>query len=169
MSKVGQRRGRGLVYLFGPTVTTLALFASCGGHGGGTTPVTDPLISDLNLATSSQTCTAQGFPGHVRTVSFNYADPEGDVRGGHVDLGLVGANTPSLTVAVPSNNATLSGTTSGAITISPVCIAVIGGTATLTASLTDAAGHTSNTLSTGVSGLQARAPAESSRSVAIGL
>jgi len=148
-------------------ISSLAsILAGCGGHhGGGTTssstpstpstPSTTPLISDLGVATSAQGCTVQGFSGKVRTVTFSFTDVDGNERGGHVDLTLSASGpSQSLTVRVPSDGVSLAGTTAGSITISGLCIAVIGGSATLTVTLADAAGNESNTLSGAVAGLR---------------
>jgi hypothetical protein len=128
--------------------------AGCGSshHGGTTTPSTTPIINDLGVATAPQGCTVQGFPGHPRTVTFNFTDTDGNETGGHVDLSLSGGGpVSSLSSPVPSGFVSISGTTSGTITVS-LCIAIVGGSATLSVTLTDAAGNQSNTLSAAVAG-----------------
>jgi hypothetical protein len=144
------------------SVSILAIvLAGCGSshHSGTTTPSNSPVISDLGVATSPQGCSVQGFAGHPRTVTFTFMDTDGNETGGHVDLVLSGGGpTQSLASPVPSGFVTISGTTSGTITVL-LCIAVVGGSATLTVSLTDAAGNTSNTLSAAVAGLRAAANA----------
>jgi hypothetical protein len=140
-----------------PLVVLAAILAGCGSshHGGTTTPSNGPTIADLGVATLPPGCTVQGLPGKVRTVAFSFTDPDGNESGGHVDLTLSGGGpTQSLTAAVPSSGVTLSGSTSGTITISGLCIAVVGGSATLSVSLTDAAGNQSNTVSAAVAGLR---------------
>jgi hypothetical protein len=152
-------------------ISSLAtILAGCGGHhDGGTTssstpstpstPSTTPVVSDLGVATSAQGCTVQALPGKVRTVTFSFTDVDGNERGGHVDLTLAaGGPAQSLTVGVPSAGVTLAGTTAGTITVSGLCITVIGGSATLTVTLTDAAGNESNTLSAAVAGLRPAGP-----------
>jgi hypothetical protein len=145
-----------------PLVLLAAILAGCGSshHGGTTTPSNGPTISDLGVATLAPGCIVQGLPGKARTVNFSFTDPDGNESGGHVDLTLSGGGpTQSLTVAVPSSGVTLSGSTSGTITLSGLCIAVVGGSATLSVSLTDAAGNQSNTVSTAVAGLRPAAGA----------
>jgi hypothetical protein len=138
-------------------VSALAVvLAGCGSshHGGTTTPSNTPVISNLGVATSAQGCNVQGLSGHPRTVTFNFTDTDANESGGHVDLTLsAGGPTQSVSLGVPSASVTLSGTTSGTITVF-VCIAVVGGSAPLSVTLTDAAGNTSNTLSAAVAGLR---------------
>ncbi len=58
MREGGQGRGRGPVYLFAFTVTTLALLAGCGGHGGSDS---GPFTLRMEVTTSEGTASWEGF------------------------------------------------------------------------------------------------------------
>jgi len=140
-------------------VVLAAILAGCGSshHGGTTTPTDTPVISDLDVVTSAQGCTVQGLSGRARKITVNFADTDGNEGGGHLDFVLSGGGpTQSVTLGVPSDSVTLSGTTSGTIT-SFLCIAVVGGSATLSVALTDVAGNQSNTLAAAIAGLRSSA------------
>src|SRR5262249_19771498 len=85
--------------------------------------------------------------GRVRTVGFDYVDPDGNVAGGQVTLTVTAGNP--LSAGVPSSNVSITGTTSGLGTLSNLCIAIVGASsATLGATLTDAAGNVCKQIAT---------------------
>jgi hypothetical protein len=144
--KLGERRGRAVG--IGLAIAVLAV-GGCGG-GKSTTP-TALAISNL-LVSFGVACTVGAQSGTVEVLSFNFVDPEGDVQGGTVENNKVPNVGPSVTLSggVPSPGITISGTTSGTVTITE-CIHF--GSATSIAehvTLVDAAGHRSNDISTTV-------------------
>jgi hypothetical protein len=139
------------------SIVAFVVMAGCGGGGSDNrTPTTipnAPVISNLAVASSSQACTANGLSGRVRTVGFDYSDPDGNVSGGQVNLSVTsGSQTlATLAVGVPSSTVSVTGTTSGRVTVSNLCIAIVGASsATLNVTLTDALGNVSNQIATTV-------------------
>ncbi len=99
-------------------VVAMAL-AGCGGRKGPSSP-DSPVISNLTAAFTS--CAAPGRE-FGRRLEFDYADPNGDVRGGHVEVRIQSQEDTleTFNVALPSDNATITGTTSGRIATT-VCL-----------------------------------------------
>jgi hypothetical protein len=102
----------------------LALLAGCGGKGGGggggTAPdVNAPVISNLAGSVSEQGCSLPGGPGRIETLTFSYVDADGDLRGGTFENTTTppGGAPMVFTGGLPSPGATITGTTSGQITI----------------------------------------------------
>ena len=134
----------------------LLLGAACSkGGGGGSSPTaadpTIPVIANLRAALS-QPCTVTGISGTIKTLVFDYADADGDLRGGVVEFKAtfnVGGSS-TLTGAIPSGNVGITGTTSGTITVTS-CVH-FGSTTSLTQEVrvTDASGKVSNVLATTV-------------------
>ena len=131
--------------------TILAIgVAGCGGHSS-TAPSQPgvPVISNLAAQYGRGTCPIQGRTGRPLIVTLQYSDSDGDVRGG--TLQTTGTFLPSnqpieVNFPVPSNTATITGTTEGAITAF-ACVLFNGGSAlSLTTVLVDKAGHSSNLL-----------------------
>lgn len=125
--------------------------AGCGGHSSGGTsspPPGVPVISNLSATYASGPCTVRGQPGRPLTVSVHYSDSDGDVNGGTLETtGKFHPSEQSIDVnfLLPSNSATITGTTDGSITAF-ACVAFNGNTE-LTIALLDKAGHSSNILS----------------------
>src|SRR5262249_22973835 len=98
----------------------------------------------------SGTCVLQDQAGRPLIESVHYSDSDGDVQGGTLET--TGKFHPSeqsieLDFPLPSNSATVSGTTDGSITAF-ACVVLNGSTDfTLSAALVDKAGHSSNILS----------------------
>jgi hypothetical protein len=138
--------------------TILAIgVAGCGGHSSSSTAPPQPgvpVISNLAVQYGSGTCPIQGRTGRPLIVTLQYSDSDGDVRGG--TLQTTGTFLPSnqlieVNFPVPSNAATITGTTEGAITAF-ACVLFDGGSSlSLTAVLVDKAGHSSNLLAVLVS------------------
>jgi hypothetical protein len=127
-------------------VVPAILLAGCDGGGNGPTAESQaPVIANL-VALGSGSCgnPPQGFRVEVGAYSFDYTDANGDVRGGSVEVGG-GAH---LTLAVPSARVSITGTTSGKITVLE-CFVVMGNVAVSKlrrVTLVDAAGNRSNEL-----------------------
>ena len=83
----------------------------------------------------------------IQGYSFDYIDANGDVRGGRVEVG--GGGTYGLTFPVPSARASITGTTSGKITVLECFVAsgTVSASTFRTVTLVDAAGNRSNQLS----------------------
>jgi hypothetical protein len=147
------------------TPALLVLLAGCGGGkggggGGGTAPdVNTPVISNLTGSVSGQGCTLSGAPARVETLTFSYVDADGDLRGGTVVNTTTAPGQAPLvfTVSLPSNGVTITGTTSGQITLT-ACLA-FGSAPNVEEKVrvTDSAGRTSNELTVTV-GRPAGAP-----------
>ena len=133
--------------------TILAIgVAGCGGHsssGTGPSQPGAPVISNLAAQYGRGTCAIQGRTGRPLDVTLQYSDVDGDVRGG--TLQATGTFLPSnqpieVNFPVPSNAATITGTTAGSITAFG-CVLFNGGSAlSLAVALVDKAGHSSNVL-----------------------
>ena len=127
--------------------------AGCGGHSSsGTSPSQPgvPVISNLAAQYGQGTCPIQGRTGRPLIVTLQYSDADGDVRGGTLETTgtFLPSNQPiEVNFPVPSNTATVTGTTAGSITAF-ACVLFNGSSAlSLTAALVDKAGHSSNVLS----------------------
>lgn len=140
----------------GAAVTTILAIgvAGCGGHsssGTGPSQPGVPVISNLTAQYGSGTCPIQGRTGRPLDVTLQYSDSDGDVRGG--TLQTTGTFLPSnqpinVNFSLPSDAATVTGTTDGSITAF-ACVLFNGGSAlSLTVALVDKAGHSSNVLAT---------------------
>jgi len=136
------------------TIIAIAL-AGCGGHSSSGTsasarPQGFPEISNLTAAYVPGTCTVQGHPGRPLDATVHYTDSDGDVKGGTLEV--TGTFLPSqqlvdVSFLLPSNAATMTGTTDGSITAF-ACVALNGSTGLLlSVALLDKAGHSSNILS----------------------
>lgn len=132
-------------------VLAIVLAACDGDHGGPAAPAPGvPQISNLN-ASFQGGCTVEGRTGTVLSETLNYSDSDGDVRGG--TLQTTGRFEPSgnsidLNFPLPSK-ASVTGTTEGTIQAFACVGFGTGSTAlTLSVALLDAAGHSSNILST---------------------
>lgn len=136
-------------------LAAVALLAgSCGGGSGGgpTLPAAGaPIIANLVATFLAQGCTTpSGQAGTSLSMTLSYTDPEGDVAGGRLttDAGF----EPSLAVGtitfrVPDDTVSTTGTTSGTIQVA-ACLRFGTDTAvTMSATLLDVSGATSNTLS----------------------
>lgn len=132
----------------------LLLGAACGkGGGGGSSPTaadpTVPVITNLR-ATLGQRCTIAGVnvPGTIEALVFDYTDADGNLRGGLVESMATFAfgGSMTLTGTIPSPGVAITGTTSGAITVT-ACLR-FGSNASVTEQVrvTDASGKASNVL-----------------------
>jgi hypothetical protein len=133
-------------------IPLLLLGTACSNGGGGGSPTAAdpnaPVITNLR-ATLGQTCTFSGnLPGTEGVLVVDYADADGNVRGGVLEF--VGTfpvgGSFTVTGAIPSPGVTVTGTTSGTVTAA-ACIR-FGGNArfTLQVKVTDASGKVSNVL-----------------------
>jgi len=148
---------RSLRCFLGIGLAGTALVACSGGGGGSHSPTGStanaPVISSPTLGFTSAACTQRdGSAGTTQVlITFRYADPDGDVIGGAVEIARVFNTGKSETTfrAVPSEGVEVSGTTSGEIRVQD-CIRLEAGTNfTQTTTLLDAKGNRSNTLSGG--------------------
>jgi hypothetical protein len=100
-----------------------AALAGCDKNGP--TSPDSPVISNLSTALAGG-CGRSQLAELAQRVEFDYADPNGDVRGGHVEVRARSqkADPETFNVTVPSDAASISGTTTGHITVS-VCTGVI--------------------------------------------
>lgn len=129
------------------------VLAGCGGDGGGgpAAPAPGvPVISNLNATFLAQGQRCDGGSGTVLSISVNYKDSDGDIRGG--TLQTTGRCEPSgfsddENFALPSE-ATVTGETEGTVE-ALVCVVGFGSDTAITISvaLVDKAGHSSNVLS----------------------
>lgn len=134
-------------------VVALLTVAGCGGHGGGGPAAPAPGVPQLsNLQpTFGGGCTIAVGAGTVLTVNVDYLDSDGDVRGG--TLQTTGTFQPSgnafdLDFPLPSQNATVTGTTQGTITVRGCVRFGASTTFTLAVAMVDKAQHSSNIVST---------------------
>jgi hypothetical protein len=133
----------------------LALALVAGGcDGGSSTPAAPvsgaPALANLVAVFLDQPCTTPlGQAGTTLSLAVGYSDPEGDVRGGRLatDAGFEPSTASgSLSFRVPDDTASTTGTTSGTIQVFP-CLRFGTDTAvTMSATLFDATGAVSNTL-----------------------
>ena len=133
-------------------IPLLLLGAACSSGGGGGSPAAAdpnaPVITNLR-ATLGQTCPfAANLTGTVGVLVVDYADADGNVRGGVLEfVGIFpvgGAFT--VTGAIPSPGVTVTGTTSGTIRAA-ACVRFGGNSRfTLQVKVTDASGKASNVL-----------------------
>jgi hypothetical protein len=126
-----------------------------GGGGGGGSPsltATDPnvpVITNLRVSFGASCVLRNQVRGTIENVSFDYVDADGNLRGGVVDNRTSAPIGGQITVSLPlpSPGVTMTGTTSGTITIS-ACL-FFGGNASISEEVrvTDVSGKTSNVLS----------------------
>jgi len=132
-------------------IPLLLLGTACGESGGGRHAAADPnapIITNLRVSFGGG-CTLQGgVHGTVETIAFEYGDAAGNVRGGTLEnttsVAVGGAMT--FTPAVPSPSVTISGTTSGTITVTACLFFGSNSSVTEQIKVTDASGKTSNVL-----------------------
>ncbi|HEY7602556.1 MAG TPA: hypothetical protein VIB60_08630 [Methylomirabilota bacterium] len=138
-------------------VVVLVGFAACGGNGNGngnggaSSSATDPnapVLTNLR-ATFGSRCTLPGnAPGTTEVLAFEYADADGNVRGGTLENTTSGVAGGSITFSpgIPSPGVQISGTTAGTITFA-ACLR-FGSTAAVTeqVKVIDASGKASNVL-----------------------
>jgi hypothetical protein len=135
----------------------LLLGAACGkGGGGGSSPAaadpTIPVIASLRVSLG-RPCTlvgTGGLAGTIKTVAFDYADADGNLRGGVVELtgtADVGGTT-TLTGAIPSPAVGITGTTSGTITVTSCLHFGSNSSFTKQVRVADSTGKASNALTT---------------------
>jgi hypothetical protein len=136
----------------------LLLGAACSkGGGGGSSPTgsdpTIPTIANLRVALG-QSCTISGtgIAGTAKSVAVDYADADGNLRGGTLELTLIAdvGGTQPQTAAIPSGPVTISGTTSGTITVTSCLHFGSNSSITQQVRVADATGKVSNTLATKV-------------------
>jgi hypothetical protein len=133
----------------------LLLGAACGKGGGGGSPTaadpTIPVIANLR-GTLGQPCAVQGVPGTIKTLTLDYTDADGNLRGGVAQFRATfpfgGAST--LTGPIPSRGVGITGTTSGTITLTSCLHFGDNASFTQEVMVTDASGKASNVLSTTV-------------------
>jgi hypothetical protein len=142
--------GLGLIPIF-------LLGAACSHHGGGggsptSTDPNVPVISNLRASFGPRCTLPNNQGGTVEILAFEYADADGNVRGGTLENTTSGAVAGSITVTppIPSPGIAISGTTSGTITIT-ACL-FFGGNDSVTeqVKITDASGKVSNQLALNV-------------------
>jgi hypothetical protein len=120
--------------------------------GGGSHTATDPnvpIITNLRVSFGPR-CTMSGnITGTVEILAFDYADADGNVRGGTLENTTSAAvgGVIAVSLPIPSPSIAISGTTSGAITAA-ACLS-FGSNASVTeqVKVTDVSGKVSNVLS----------------------
>ena len=130
-------------------VLTSLIIAACGGGGSDSTgPANAPAIADLTVTFGAGCRLPSGLPGTTEVVSLSYTDSDGDVRGGIVsDVTTPNVGPPiTLTAAIPSGSVTITGTTSGQITVTMCFRFGVVTSFTEAVVVFDAAGHPSNEL-----------------------
>jgi hypothetical protein len=132
-----------------------------GGGGGAAQPatITDPnapLITNLRGSFGASCTLPNQTQGTVENLSFDYVDADGTLRGGIVDkrTTTVFGGAATFSLPLPSPGVTMSGTTSGTITLS-ACLH-FGGNSSISEQVrvTDTSGKSSNVL-----GLEVTRPA----------
>ncbi len=134
----------------------LLLGAACGKDGGGgSSPTaadpTVPVIANLRVGLG-QPCTGQGVPGTVKTLTLDYTDSDGNLRGGvaHFRATFPFGGSSTLTGPIPSRGVGITGTTSGTITLTSCLHFGDNSSFTQEVMVTDASGKASNVLTTTV-------------------
>jgi hypothetical protein len=135
----------------------LFLGVACGKGGGGggsasaPATVTDPnapVITNLRAAFGAGCTLPSQVRGTIENLSFDYVDANGDLRGGVVDNRTTATfgGPSTLSLPLPSPGVTLSGTTSGTITISACLFFGSNSSISEEVRVTDALGKGSNVL-----------------------
>ena len=134
----------------------LLLGVACGKGGGSSPSATDPTIPVIaNLRASlNRPCTITGstINGTIKTLVFDYADTDGNLRGGVVELTGTAdiGGTTTFTAAIPSPGVGITGTTSGTITVTSCLHFGSNSSFTQQVRVADATGKASNALTTKV-------------------
>ncbi len=140
----------------------LLLGAACGKGGGGgsassaatATDANAPVITNLRVSYGAG-CTLSSIQarGTIEIVSFDYVDADGNLRGGVVNNRTTFPTQAPITFtgSLPSRGVTISGTTSGTVSIT-ACL-LFGGSAGISeeVQVTDVTGKVSNVLALEVS------------------
>jgi hypothetical protein len=112
----GGSPSQGAASVAGPTAATEV---PAGSEGTVETPLhVRPVISNLTI-TFPRPCTLEnGRSGTIELIRFNYRDPDGNVRGGRVEDSIEFAGRSEVFVlSIPSRGVTITGTTSGVISL----------------------------------------------------
>jgi hypothetical protein len=131
----------------------LGLAAGCGGGGGGGSSVDPnaPVIANLRVALRGRCTLDTGQPGTIEVLTLDYADADGNMRGGVVEntSAAVAGGPFIFTLPIPSPAVAITGTTAGAISIGG-CLH-FGGNASVTeqVKVIDASGKVSKHAQTG--------------------
>lgn len=147
-------RPRGLASV--GAIPLLFLAASCGKGGGHGSPATvdlnTPVIANLRASFGGRCTLRSGATGTVETLAFDYADADGNVRGGTLEnMTAAQAGGPFIIrVGIPSPGVTTSGTTSGTIAVTACLFFGSSDRVTEQVRIADTAGNISNTLTTEV-------------------
>jgi hypothetical protein len=139
-------------------IPVLFLGVACSKHGGGggSSPTAldsnAPVIANLRASLKGP-CTLPGsVPGLIEIIALDYTDADGNLRGGTVDdttTAAVGGTIP-LSAPIPSEVVTISGTTSGTITMTFCTHFGDNSNFTERVKVTDASGKVSNELTVNV-------------------
>lgn len=134
-----------------------ALLPACSADKRDPSGPDSPVISNLIAILLGGDCLGGGKP---QRLEFDYVDPNGDVSGGHVEVRIRSDDVTLETnnAAVPSFGVTITGTTSGRITLS-LCIDSDLDDLEARVRLFDAADNASNELDIDVEGLRVRSGA----------
>jgi hypothetical protein len=127
----------------------MGLAAGCGGGGGGSsTDPNAPVIVNPRVSFGATCTLTSGQGGTIEVLSFDYTDADGNTSGGTLETtaAAVAGGPIVITAPIPSPGVTITGTTSGTISVS-FCLA-FGGNASVTEQMriADASGKISNTL-----------------------
>ena len=137
-------------------MSLLLLGAACGKDGGGGSPTasdpTIPVIANLRVALGRPCTITGGAAGTVKTAAIDYADADGNLRGGVLELTGIAdiGGTQTQTTGIPSAPVTISGTTSGTITVTSCLHFGSNSSFTQQVRVSDATGKVSNALTTRV-------------------
>jgi hypothetical protein len=137
-------------------LSLLFLGVACGkGGGGGNTSqpatVTDPntpMITNLRVSFGAGCTLPNQNRGTIETLSFDYVDSDGNLRGGVVDNRTTAAlgGSATFSLPLPSPGVTMSGTSSGTITISACLFFGSNSSVSEEVRVTDTSGKGSNVL-----------------------
>jgi hypothetical protein len=138
----------------GIPLVVVVLVSACGGGGGGgggsAVDPNAPVLSNLRVSFGPRCMLPGSLAGTIEALAFEFADADGNVRGGTVDNTTTGAGGGSITLSggIPSPGVTITGpSTSGTVTIT-ACLRFDGfSSVTETVTVTDASGKASNVLS----------------------
>jgi len=133
-------------------IPLLLLGTACSKSGGGSHTAVDPnapIITNLRASFGGGCILPGNVHGTIETIAFDYADADGNLRGGSLESTATAAVGGSVTLrgAIPSPGIGISGTTSGTITVTACLFFGSNSSVSERVKVTDASGKTSNELS----------------------
>ncbi|MGH7319310.1 MAG: hypothetical protein ACRELA_06750 [Candidatus Rokuibacteriota bacterium] len=134
-------------------IPLLLLGTACGKSGGGGSSPTaadpnTPVITNLRVSFGARCTLPSNLPGTIETLAFEYTDADGNVRGGTLENTASAAVGGSITLTppIPSPGVTITGTTSGTVTVTGCLHFGSNASVTEQVKVIDASGKASNVL-----------------------